>query len=812
MTLAIELVAQVRRDLQALVRDEVTVREQLAVLRAAASPDREAGRALAFSVASAHVELRSLGELASRTERERDHLLRLATDDEVSRTAVTTLVAHVSVPEVFDALAHALPFSFRVEPSERLRAHVRALEEALNAPLWPGVPVGIERLYVVPEIRIVDDEKLPPSIENVSPPAGVEDAMTLLRDLLRSGASISLVGSSGVGKSTLAEMIAGRFAADWSYIPVLVHAGEWNAPRATGGGDERATESAPDPRRAPLDDLGRTGPVLFVVDGLDDVTDWERSALLRKLGALLRQTPERRAVFLGREALSTAEQSVLVAEGRRHCVVALMPFDDARVRAWAERWRLATGRSFDLERIEKLSRSTDGERDPDLLALLRYPLVLALLATAEPASGRRPAYRGAGGRFALLERVLDGAATAVGAPGDAARYRELLRAVAMECARVRGGADIERVLHGRRGAEGRPLSITRRASGAAQLRAFPLTWHDTDHGSVRFVHVAVRDHLVADHLATCVTSMLDAVCPNGEGYVVRASRERSLAAAWVEAFGQFAIGSSARAQLHAMLKAAAREPARASGKELEGPLQELLATLFQWLVEDHAAEETLGVARGIGARPRRVAACALYNLFALASCVGEGARWLDTDEIVSEGFAVAWHQITSEIELRARELDALTRAVSLRGFHARSLRCFASVTTDLRGVALDDAFLDGVVLRGVAFDRANLFNTSLRGASFVDVSFEGASMRWCLADGATFDRVNLRGAVLADASLDGATFFRCDMRGADLTGASLHGVTWRDVDLTGATLRGAEFDESARELLSAGVSGVSSTS
>ncbi len=137
MSLSEELVAQVRRDLAGLLANP-EIPKGIAELVRTTEPDalREKG----FELGTRYVGVRSLGELASRRGEARDDLLRLAVEDDVARGRVVAWIVAVTQPVVFRALAHALPFSFRLELSPALAAHVEALRRALDEPIWPTSP------------------------------------------------------------------------------------------------------------------------------------------------------------------------------------------------------------------------------------------------------------------------------------------------------------------------------------------------------------------------------------------------------------------------------------------------------------------------------------------------------------------------------------------------------------------------------------------------------------------------------------------------------------------------------------------------
>src|SRR6516164_3287598 len=115
----------------------------------------------------------------------------------------------------------------------------------------------------------------------------------------------------------------------------------------------------------------------------------------------------------------------------------------------------------------------------------------------------------------------------------------------------------------------------------------------------------------------------------------------------------------------------------------------------------------------------------------------------------------------------------------------------------LVGVAVRDAFLQGVDLNG-----ANLLRANFRSADIRDGNFVGSQLEY-----ADLTSANLRYADLQKADLQNANLQDADLFGADLAQADLAGAHLGKADLRNTDLRGIKWQEIA-EIKLANVYGV----
>ncbi len=795
MSLSPDLITQVRSDLPALLARPESVRSNLESVRAGAT--REAREAAAFQAVRGLLMLRSLGEIASLRGDERDDLLRVGTDGESARSAVRAWVEQLSEPVVFRAFAHVLPYSFRPAISDGLRAHQEQLRRAIREAIWPGVPATLEQLFV-PQRCIVKPfapSTVRPSVRR--PVGGTqreriwESVVVEIEKRVQGPPCGPLVvtGEPGAGKSSLAAMIAGEYAARWGCAPLLLRAASLARPDAASqelfarGEDELAW----------IDELSIQGRPLVLLDGLDELSGGLLSRVTRWLrGAMERLGSEARFVLFGRPAASV---SVAVSLPRETLRVDLLPFEAEQARGWAARWESATGRHFNLEGFLRTSEEQGPWDDAHALEvrdLARAPLTLFLLASIELTGKALPTPKTARGRTAIFRRILDRTASESSAASEGNSDREVLRAAAVVVRLATpGGArrnDVAQRVAAMLGAR-HPYSeqIVR------VLGRFPVAVEPS--GDVRFVHASMRDQLVAEFLAQRGNWLLDAM---GRAKKLNESQERALVAGWVESFGVVPIDDALLVPLRQMLpdwRVYAQEGRRTKARE-DG-LRALVPVLYRWLVEDRAAEAVIGVARAQGERPRRVAAIALLNVFALARCVArddDEPAWFAPEQIVPDSFATAWHIIAAEIDLPDQARRLVSSSVSLRGMHAGSLDRLLLSPFPLHGADLTGADLRGARLLDAALHDVCLDQASLSGARLDGVWLVSASLREVHAIDAQFFGVSLEGADLRGANLRGAAFSHCSLENADLRGADLTGASFLATVVKGAKLDEAIYD------------------
>ncbi|MEZ4405401.1 MAG: hypothetical protein R3A52_02745 [Polyangiales bacterium] len=434
MNAAPELVAQLRRDLAALVKHADAI--ETALVGLVVQPTDEAARALV----ERHIELRSLGELVSREMDEADALLRLAVDDEASRQMVSKLADFSELGRVFRVLSKVLPRSFRAVTAEQEKALRSVARAAADRRVWPDLPVRLRDVWVPP----------PATVSNVlagtrtrtrtptEPSERVEDAVDALREAMINARVVVLAGVAGNGRTTVAAMLADAVAEEEALLPLWLDRAALVQLPPTGpltcfGLNERA--------------LIHRGGVVGIADGVDDLPD--RAAVLDALlGAAKRSVFSTLVLTLRRESLSS-----LPPLDEPYPVIELEPFDHARVAAWSQRWQLALDGSTDGDQGFDGTRYLDAptyaadELGGALSDLVQLPFGLALLANLhahkrplpDPSTTRR--------RAALIREVLDGTCAEVAQRVGVtpALARDALRRLAIfERAAAREGARRDR--------------------------------------------------------------------------------------------------------------------------------------------------------------------------------------------------------------------------------------------------------------------------------------------------------------------------------------------------------------------------------
>ncbi len=392
--------------------------------------------------------------------------------------------------------------------------------------------------------------------------------------------------------------------------------------------------------------------------------------------------------------------------------------------------------------------------------------MLALLASIEFLSGKRlQTPKTERGRAAIFKRLLDHLAPTSRQVTPHLDARRLMRAIAYVVRENGGIVEPDEVVDSITSLyDVRPSLATSAALNAAiteTFERFPLL-RESD-GSVRFVHASLRDDLVAELLAQRAAWMFE----------TDAVPDHVAVSSWIDTFGRFPIDESLLGSLRQMLPDwHAYSNAGRRKDTTEGRLRAVLRRVYRAIIEDDTAEQVIAVARSLGMRPRRVSAVALFNVFALSSCVREGsAPALEPEVEVPGSFVTAWHMIAAESDLLPNAQAMVAPLVSLRGAHARSIMgllnapfSFEDVdltSADLRGLRLTGGHLHALKLDGARFDEA-----SLNSVCLTDCSLRGATFK-----GAWLDRVNLRGADLRDADFSGANCWNVVLIDAKLDGA-----------------------------------------
>lgn len=128
---------------------------------------------------------------------------------------------------------------------------------------------------------------------------------------------------------------------------------------------------------------------------------------------------------------------------------------------------------------------------------------------------------------------------------------------------------------------------------------------------------------------------------------------------------------------------------------------------------------------------------------------------------------------------------------------------------DLRGIPLPNSDLEGVDLRFALLDGANLSYTNLEGADLESANLVDADLSEANLEGADLEsadlseadltyaklgEADLESADLSEAYLIGAELYEANLFGANLSYANLNYADFESADLSGANLEGADLE------------------
>lgn len=756
-----ELVAQVRRDLTALAKHapDVTAR----MLRIV-SGEAEAARGLVEQ----HVEVRSLGELASRGAEEADELLRLAVDDGDTRTQLRALVACAEVPAVFRALSRALPRSFRAVTAEEERTIRARARGAADQRVWPDLPVKLRDVFVPPPAGVSEWNTGSRPRSTQEPGVRVDDVMAALHDALVQERVIVLAGAAGSGRTTVAAMLADSLADDTVHLPLwLDRATLTRLSEAEASASDASTVLGVDERR-----LARRGGVVAIADGIDDIPG-KSTVLGALLGALKRGTFT--ALVLTSRRESVASMHPLPSPSQ---LVELEPFDRARIDRWSARWRHALGAAPDFAQGFEGSRYLDAPADTadelgDALSdLVKLPFGLSLLANLhahkrplpDPSTTRR--------RAGLIREVLDRTCAEVAQRADvsAAFAREALRRLAVvERAMVSGDA--------RRDRWEEHLELDRFSHVLVEFRRSFLLGAVTGGG---FVHGAFGDELAAEFVASRLSRIVQRSDDSPSGFAVD---DREAGALWVGAVGLCQIDQILLPLLTEMFPdwSAFANGRRRSDAALRSALQARLPSILLHLMRDGALDATVAIARATGSPHSLVLARSLAACFALSALTEAGGqgRLFMAEQPLASCYPKAWGHIKAD--LGSWYMDEMVQPrISLRGC-SRDLLDTIIEETDLSFVDLSSLDLSAAV-----FNEGSFFGTSFRDADL-------RSSQWTHG---TFQLLDFTNADLRGATFVGSRVWDCDLTNTVLIGVDLSRTALARTDLSKAIL--TEDDARAR--------------
>src|ERR1700720_1441245 len=99
----------------------------------------------------------------------------------------------------------------------------------------------------------------------------------------------------------------------------------------------------------------------------------------------------------------------------------------------------------------------------------------------------------------------------------------------------------------------------------------------------------------------------------------------------------------------------------------------------------------------------------------------------------------------------------------------------------LEGVAVSDAYLQGVDLQSGQLERSNFSSADVRGGTFKGARLEFANLASANVRNGNFENADLRNATLQDADLQGADLGNADLEGVDLSKADLRNADLHNI-------------------------------
>jgi len=764
-----ELVAQVRRDLATLVRHAATVREGLETL--AKGADADAARGLV----ERHIEVRSLGELASRGAEEADELLRMAVDDEEARASVRGLMAFADGDKVFRALARVLPRSFRALSPEGERAIRERARSLMDQRLWADLPVTLGQVFVPPAARVVDQDGRTGERTRAPTEQGaiVGDAMEAAREAIKTVDLTVIAGVPGSGKSAIAAALAASLADASDLLPVWLDRASlarFTDPASTLDGVLTSALGVGSQQ------LQRHGHVVAIIDGIDDLPI--RSATLRTLLSGLRDGTFARIVVTARRRYLS---SLWRATPGNHRVIELEPLDRDQVERWCAMWREALdltpgyARGFDASHYLDAPGDAPDELGDALSGLVRLPFGLSLLANLHAHGRRLPKPSSTRRRAEVIREVLDGACAEVAREVRVpiATARDALRRLAV----LKRAAIVD---EGQRALWEKQLGLD---ASSAVLRAFGRSFLLGGSPGGDFVHQAFSDELTAEYLASRVATILQRADHSPTEFVLETREATSV---WVAAVSLIDIDASLLALLAEMLPDWSAFANGRRRRDRSAELLDRLLAIFARLVKDQALEATVAAAQATGLNHSLVVAKSLAACFALSALTApdrKGRLPLGRTSL-APWYPQAWGRIRTELG-RDFLFDVVQLRTALTGCPDDLLDTIA-YDTDLSGLDVSDTSLRGIyligeTLYGTSFCGADLRDSRLESARLFVSDFSGADLR-----GADVDRAIFEACVMDRTILIGVDLSRADFHNTDLSRAIL---TEADALALGVTLR-----------------------
>jgi len=775
-TLDVNEVAAALGELRRLVHrmDEV----RTGFLAIVATADLHGARERAFSLSTDVPEVRVFGVLDRVTEQELHALLSAATPDIVVQRELGGLLEMMRrTPRLHRAMAHVHPYSFTPAGGhwwEQYRAELRALPEQ---PIW-GIPephrVLLGKIYVPSRYR-TELSRGGGSPRDVMSRAGrtatdkderpIElDPRPALRQWMSDSSGghprlVYVVGGPGSGKSTLATMLAADLAGDPLLQPLLIRLRDVSPERDVFDEVTRVLREMPLP-----DGLGvglaqvfsRAPRLVLLLDGYDELIQASRTGLgsfFLRLQNLLRDQRVQGIVCFGRDTVFSRDDTSIPEDAT---VVTLLPFDDAQVAQWCERWSEATGKSFDWKRRWKRDERADAEV---FHSLIHEPLTLRLLALLDLEG--IPIFSEDGGLdLARIYRhvISETCARHQKERGDftAADLRRLLRvigfAVMQSGQEVIRREDLQRALT----ALGLQIETDKTGSKATQLiLAISQRRSDEDERAWEFLHKSLGEYLAAEFLSVEIAAMVAQERDEFGETTFRLS-DSALCRRWIERFGVAVVPVGVERFLKRMAGDWSAFVELGVARDADRDLVTLagrLGSIYGALLDEVEAETTLRVARAWSLRPSDITGIATGNLFLIAALRARQSATFAPEQHSPGGYAGAYHAMHhSPSKAHWSRITARTSFVGL------------AEGSDLSNMHLGRSDWRRVHAKNVTFRHTLFHDLYIILSSFNQCDFSTATFSECVIEKSTFTKCELdesswRGSFLESLEFTNCTFY-----------------------------------------------------
>lgn len=765
-----------------------------AFLKIAAARNNQDAHALALALSTEVSEVRALGYLLSTSDVQRRALEDSVLKEPDDRALLVELRAMVQAhPRLLRALAAVHPISFGPPGAEHWDVWKQWLAALPDQPVWglpPDRSLSLRSLFVPQRFtheppRADASPRRPSRLRRRSehhPPDNAEGPpietdprpklLRLLRDEGATAAPIFVLAPPGLGKSSLATMLAGELALDARLQPVLIRLRDISPERPLLDEIRRvlSEDGRYGPPRSELAAVLSLAPrLVLVLDGLDELMQASRDsvgAFLLRLQELVRSGTTGPVVIFGRDTMIEAHEATVPDASH---VFTLLPFDRAQASRWSASWSRAMGCEFEATRLMD-------EGGDEIKALATQPLMLMLLARislekpdfALEAENLAEVYRQIvtwccvrheelrGGLKASelrrFLRVLGYAALATG--------KELLRLPDVQRAMVNLGVTTD---------------LNHAESLASQtILAFSMRRSETTERAWEFLHKSLGEYLAAEMLAAALTPMVERVRDEfgEEGWRMT---DLELRRAWNERFAPVALNGKVPEFLATI---GADEGAFLHGRPPQTDalraFRERLFDVIEPIVREDDAEVLLAVARKWGEKPSVLGYQSISNAIVVSTQT--------TGRLLFSSFPpwFASSSVWDEYEFVVRRRVHFDRIVD-----AIVDRSFLWETRWDRALIQKVEFWD-CDLAAASFMNSDLSESVWNSTRLLSVLFVGCRIQSC-----RLVRCGLRGALFESATLSDVTFAHCEMDRVSFRSARLENVTFRYCSLEGADFRGA---------------------